>query len=138
VEKKPFKPMTKLGLKKLEKDMLTIQGIDSRISKVMKPYVGENHEVLEKIKNSIVDSIKDIDKEIEEEKEKAIKKYANTVFVPYDMELTIHIPGWLDNMKWLAYLHYSKEQHELYEKDGNSNNFKNHVLKHGQLVKMDS
>lgn len=75
-------------------------------------------------------------KAVDEVENKSIQRYKNAVFNKNKIELNYGKSEYVSNDMWLAYLHYSKEQHQILAKNGcESKELREHVRQHGQLVK---
>ncbi len=68
----------------------------------------------------------------------AVKIHENTILNAYEMELKANNCAFQLTTEWLAYLYYSKEQHDIRMSKGMTSQYTDHVKKHGQFVKMDS
>ena len=135
----PFKKMTKSGLDNLIKSMTkTPESVDAEIKRVTESLKGVafTDEMLAEIKKSMLS--KDAEVLAEETRKNAIQRYKNTVFDKFKIELNYGKSEYVTNDMWLAYLHYSKEQHELKKQckgDEESKELRDHIRQHGQLVK---
>lgn len=120
---------------------------NNRFAAVKEPYPIDKTVPFKKMSKSGLDDLiksvsitDDVQKGVDAAREKAIKRYENAVFDPKDMEIEFGRSERYPNDMWLAYLHYSKEQHDiqtrkyadekLREKD-----LRDHIRQHGQLVK---
>ena len=113
---------------------------DNRFASVKEPYPITPYKKMSKAGlESLISSMvttDEIQKDVEELRAKSIKRYETTVFDRNRIELNFGNSECYKPDLWLAYLHYSKEQHEIQACKGNdSRELRDHIRQHGQLVK---
>lgn len=137
----PFKKLTKSGLENLIKSVTTTpESVDAEIKRVTESLKGVafTDEMLANIKKSMLST--DVDALVDEARRKAIQRYKNTVFDKYKIELNFGKSDYVSTDMWLAYLHYSKEQHDIQtrkydDEKQRQKDLRDHIQQHGQLVK---